>query len=127
MTIEKSWKRDMLCYIDEAFDPSLNENDNYDKIIDSYDVVFLDPDNLTKEDVRELGGSSKLVKRYDMYDDLSNEEQNEIFTKVEELIREYTQYLMDEEEDWIREKISKRKQTELKKKTLKEMFLEGRK
>jgi len=43
----------------------------------------------------------------DDYDDLSKAEQNEVWDKVEELIKDYAQVMLDEEEDWIRRKISK--------------------
>jgi uncharacterized protein with NRDE domain len=107
-SMEKVWKQDMRYYIREAFNSSLDEDDNYNIVINGFDNEFIDPSNLTKEDVKELGGSSKLAKQLvDDYDDLSNEEQNEVWYKVEELIKDYGQLLMDEEEDWIRSKISK--------------------
>ena len=106
-SMEKVWKQSMFYHIRETVDLSLSEDENYDNIIDTHEM-FTDASDLTKKDVKELGGSSKLAKQLvDDYDDLSNEEQNEVWNKVEELIADYALLLMDEEEDWIRHKISK--------------------
>ena len=104
-SLTKVWKQDMAYYIREAVDPSLDEDDNFNNICE-YDNEFVDPSALEAEDVIELGGSTKLAKRLvEQYDDLSSEKQNEVWNKVEELIKDYGQMLMDEEEDWIRRKI----------------------
>ena len=95
----------MLYYIREAVDPSLDEDDNFNNICE-YDCEFTDPSSLDIDDVIELGGSTKFAKRLvDKFDDLSSEKQNEVWNKAEELIKDFAQMLMDEEEDWIRRKI----------------------
>ena len=106
--MEKAWKQQMRYNIREWIDLSQGEDENYDTIIDKVeelDGVFVDPSDIDKEDVKQLGGSTKLANLVEMYDDLSKEKQNEVWWKIEELIKEYHQILMDEEEDWIRHKI----------------------
>jgi hypothetical protein len=106
--MEKAWKQDMVYLIQEAFDPSLDEDDNYDRVYCDYDPEFTDPSNLEEKDVIELGGSTKFAKRLvEQFDDLSEEKQNQIWCKAEELIKDFGQMLMDEEEDWVRHKIRK--------------------
>ena len=96
----------MLYYIRDVVDPSLDEEENYQAIVYNFESPNLDPSDLTEEDVKELGGSTKFAKRLvEQYDDLSNEEQNEVWNKAEELIKDFSEMLMDEEEDWIRRKI----------------------
>jgi hypothetical protein len=104
--MEATWKENMLYYIRDMVDPSLDEEDNYQIIVTNFESPNLDPSELTEEDVKELGGSTKFAKRLvEQYDDLSDEEQNKVWHKAEELIQNYEQLLMDEEEEWVRSKI----------------------
>ena len=108
----KMWKRDMKDYIKSWFDPSLDEEENYNTITTEYeraDDGFIDADKITKEQIIEIGGSTELANQVDMFDDLSGETQNEVWNEVEELIKDYGLHVMEAEEDWIREKICEMK------------------
>ena len=107
-TMEKAWKQEMVYRIHECFDSSLDEDDICDRVYCDYDPEFTNPSILDEKDVIELGGSTKFAKQLvEQYDDLSEEKQNEVWNKAEELIKDYGQMLMDEEEDWVRRKIRK--------------------
>lgn len=108
----KSWKYDASDFIRRSVDPSLDEDTNYDMFLRDYDEDqqgFIDDDygSLTKEEVLELGGSTKLANLMDDFDDLSNEKQNKIYDKIQELVLEFSDCCKDNEEEWIRRKISK--------------------
>ena len=108
----KSWKYDVADFIRRSVDPLLDEDTNYDMVLRDYDEDqrgFIDDDygSLTKEEVLELGGSTKLANLMDEYEDLSQARQNKIYDKIQELVLEFSQSLLDNEEEWIRHKISK--------------------
>ena len=100
----------MRAYIREWLDPSLNEDENYDTIIakvEELDGMFLEPDDLTKEEVEQLGGGTQLCALIEMYDNITPTRQQEVWEEISELVLQYWHLLLTEEEEWIRRKISK--------------------
>ena len=112
-SLDKAWKEDVLHFLRRSVDRSLDEQDNYDRFVSEYDCYrqgFLDDDYgyiLNDEELQQLGASTKLINQFNQWEDLSDKKQDKVREEVRELVLDYSDLCMDDEEEWIRSKISK--------------------